>query len=126
MRVSPARGWSTTRADDGRYSGRAEGSKVTLRVAQGGRLIRDFSATVTALCIGPTVKQNRIAVLVTLLRKARIAPDGRFFAVARAGKATDVTLPGQLRRGRVRCGQVDVSLSTCTGSAAFSARRAGG
>lgn len=126
VRVSRARSWSTTRADDGRYTGRAEGAEISLSVTQGGRVLRDFRSTVTALCIGPTVEQNRIAVLVAPVRKARIAPDGRFFAVARAGKATDVTLRGQLRRGRIRGGQVDVSLSTCTGSAAFSARRAGG
>jgi hypothetical protein len=126
VRVSRARSWSTTRADDGRYTGRAESSKISLRVARGGRVIRDFRSTVTALCLGPTVEQNRIAVLLAPLGKARIAPDGRFFAAARAGQATDVTIRGRLRRGRIRGGQVEVTLSTCTGSADFRARRAGG
>lgn len=123
VRVERARGWKTSRADDGAYRGRGEGRGVRFRIAGRGRRLRAFSATVATFCPGPTVEQNRFLVGVAPLPRARIAPDGRFLAVARPGRDTFVRIRGRLRRGRVTGGRVELDIGTCSGSAKFSARR---
>lgn len=113
VRVVRPRGWSTSRRDDGRYRGQG----VALRVARAGRSLRGFSATVSTFCPGP----NTFVTGTAPLKRARIAPDGRFYALAHLGGETVVELSGQVRSRRVT-GSVRLSAGGCEGSRAFTAR----
>jgi hypothetical protein len=123
--VAPARGWRTSHRDDGRYRGRSDASPVALRVARGGREVRAFQTHVQTLCIGPTVAQNHFIIGLAPVARAKVAPDGRFYALAHHGRETIVELRGRLRNGRVTAGRVELTIGGCNGSADFTARRSG-
>ena len=120
LRVLAARDWSTSRRDDGAYAGRRP--NVELGVRRGGREIRGFRATVSTFCVGPTIADNRVFIGTAPLRRARIAPDGGFYAREESGDDTTVEVRGRLRGGRVT-GTVKLTFATCSGSTEFSARR---
>lgn len=119
VRVARARAWSTTH-DAGPYRGRAEGAKLTLTVAAGGRQIRDFQTDVSMFCVGPTPADNHILIGVAPVKRARIAPDGRFYSRTKHGSSTVIVLSGRVRHGRVK-GQVELTVGTCDGTADYSA-----
>ena len=119
--VARAQGWTTTH-DVGRYTGKAEGADAELKVAAGGRQIRDFDTEVSMFCVGPTIPDNHIMIGVAPVKKARIAPDGRFYARKKHGSSTVIELRGRVHRGRVK-GQVRLTVGTCDGVADFSVRR---
>jgi hypothetical protein len=123
--VAPARAWQTSTRDDGRYTGTAEGGPVTSRVAGGGRRLGAYSARVSMFCVGASIDQNHILLGFALVSRVKIAPDGRFVAVANPGAKTTVRLQGRLRAGRVTEGRVELTVGTCSGSASFAARRTG-
>jgi hypothetical protein len=105
----PAR-WATSHRDDGGYG--------VFRVAHRGRQLRDFHATVDTLCAG------RIQTGLAAVRRARIAPDGRFYAKVHQGHETTVELRGRLKHRRAS-GRVELNIAGCVGSRAFSERRRG-
>jgi hypothetical protein len=121
VRIARARSWTTSGRDDGKYKGQAENKDVGLKVAGGGRKIRDFIANVSTFCVGPTPDTNRFLIGVAPVKRARIAPDGRFYALVRHSEKTTVELYGRVRRGRVK-GTVRLTIGTCDGIADFSAR----
>jgi hypothetical protein len=110
IRVTVARPqrWTTSHRDAGRYG--------AFRVARHGREIRDFHATVDMLCAG------RIQTGLAAVKRARIAPDGRFYARVHHGRETTVELRGRLRHRRAT-GRVELNIAGCLGSTAFSERR---
>lgn len=116
--VRRARTWSTGARDDGRY----KDENVAFRVARRGRQIRDFKASLTAFCVGPTLEDNRLVTTFAAVKRARIAPDGRFLTRVTVSK-TDEVLRGRLRSRTVTGGRIEVSYSTCSGSLDFTARR---
>jgi hypothetical protein len=120
VKVARARGWSTT-GDVGHYRGKADGARLDLDVAGGGRQIRDFKTEVSMFCVGPTPDQNRILIGIAPVKRAKVAPDGRFYARSRHGRSTVIELRGRVRRGRVK-GQVRLTAGTCDGTAGFSAK----
>lgn len=73
-------------------------------------------------CVGPTIPDNHIMIGVAPVKKARIAPDGRFYARKKHGSSTVIELRGRVHRGRVK-GQVRLTVGTCDGVADFSVRR---
>jgi hypothetical protein len=85
-------------------------------VTGGGRQIRDFHATVDTLRVG------RIQTGLAAVKRARIAPDGRFYAKVRHGHETTVEVRGRLEH-RHATGRVELNIAGCVGSQAFSARR---
>jgi hypothetical protein len=121
--VVAARGWTTSRRDDGAYRGSADGNALTLSVAGGGREIRRFQTHVQTLCVGPTPDQNHFIIGLAPVKRAKVAPDGRFYALANVGRETIVELRGRPRGRRVTGGRVELTINGCNGSAAFSARR---
>jgi hypothetical protein len=123
--VARAGGWRTSHRDDGRYRGRADASRVELRVVRSGREVRAFQTHVQTLCVGPTVAQNHFIIGLAPVARAKVAPDGRFYALAHHGRETTVELRGRLRNGRVTGGRVELTIGGCNGSADFTARRSG-
>jgi hypothetical protein len=120
VKVVRARGWTTTH-DVGRYRGKAEGADLTLNVGGGGRQIRDFNTEVTMFCVGPTIPDNHFMIGVAPVKRAKVAPDGRFYVRKKHGNSTMIELSGRVRRGRVK-GQVRLAVGTCDGTADYSAR----
>ena len=118
--VRPAH-WTTSRRDDGSYRGQAESKPVALKVAAAGRQIRKFAAQVSTFCPGPTPDQNTFLIALAPIKRAKVAPDGRFYAIKRYRRQTVVELYGRVRRGRVK-GTVRLTIGTCDGSASFSAK----
>ncbi|HEY8584855.1 MAG TPA: hypothetical protein VIL49_17980 [Capillimicrobium sp.] len=121
LRVRAAKRWSTTRADDGAYSGR---SGVRLRVGGGGRTVESFEADVAMLCPGLVAGQLTTQFGQSSVRRVRIAPDGTFIAAARLASDTSTLVRGRVRDGRAT-GTAQLSLGTCSGTMRFSADRAG-
>jgi hypothetical protein len=120
VKVVRARGWSTT-GDVGHYRGKAEGARLDLDVAGGGRQIRDFKTEVSMFCVGPTPPQNRTLIGIAPVKRAKVAPDGRFYARSKHGSSTVIELRGRIRRGRVK-GRVRLTVGTCDGTADFRAK----
>ncbi len=120
VRVRTAAGWQTSGRDDGNY--RSAKGDVTFSVTGRGRTIRRFNANLTAFCVGATIADNRLIAAVAPVPRAKVAPDGRFLLVYKPSSTT-ITLRGQLHGRRVTDGKVEISFSTCQGSATFSARR---
>jgi hypothetical protein len=124
--VARAAGWSTGSGDDGAYAGRAGGERsVRLRVTDGGRSIKGFKAYVAMLCPSVTPGQFTTQIGTAATGRVRIAPDGRFVAATAPGRKTAIGVRGRLRRGAIVGGRVELSVGTCTGSVAYSARRTG-
>ena len=90
-----------------------------------GRQLRDFRAYVPMLCPGVTAGQFTTQIGTAIVRRAKIAPDGRFVAVSTPGNDTAIKLRGRLRHRKVTGGRVQLSVGNCSGSASFKASRAG-
>jgi hypothetical protein len=119
VRVAAPRGWTTTH--DGRYRGKAEGADLTLKVASGGRQIRDFDTEVSMFCVGPTPADNHFLIGVAPVKRAKIAPDGRFYSRTKHATSTVIVLSGRVHNGRVK-GQVELTVGTCAGTADYRAK----
>jgi len=118
---------STSSRDDGRYIARnsRERAKSTLsfRVTAGGGLLRDFKASVTTFCFGPTSEDNHLYVATALLRKVRIAPDGSITGyLATRGQRSELKLTGRLHHHRFR-GKIEAQYSVCSGTRKLDAVR---
>jgi hypothetical protein len=98
---------------------------MRLEVTGRGRQVRDFRAFVPMLCPGISPGQFTAQIGTATVRRARIAPDGRFVAASTPGRDTAISLRGRLRGRRVSGGRVKLSVSNCSGSASFKASRAG-
>jgi hypothetical protein len=125
VKVRRARRWSTGAAADGRYQGRAGSRSVRLKVTGRGRHVRDFRAFVPMLCPSISPGQFTTQIGTATIRRARIAPDGRFVAVSTPRRDTTISLRGRLQRRTVSDGRVKLSVGNCSGSASFKASRAG-
>lgn len=129
VRVLAAKKWSTTR-DGGRYAGGPRGQNQRLRIAAGGRELLGFSATISTSCVGPSTLpgqpiQTTVLDGVAPVSRAKISPDGRFYAVRRYAKdKTAVVLQGRVSGKRVT-GRVDLEIGACSGGRTFSLRRTG-
>jgi hypothetical protein len=110
--------------DDGRYADPKPSRNSTLRfrVAGGGRTLREFKASLTAFCVGPSLADNRLVIAYAALRSARVAPDGSVTGLLKTRKGARVLLTGRLRAGRFK-GEVTMRFSTCSGSRKLGARR---
>jgi hypothetical protein len=72
-------------------------------------------------CVGPTIPDNHLMIGVAPVKRAKIAPDGRFYARTKHGSSTVIELIGRVHRGRLN-GTVELTVGTCDGTADFSAR----
>ncbi len=121
--VRPATAPRTTRASqDGAYRGTIRNRSVTLRIAAGGREVRDVRAFVPMLCPGVTAGTFTTQIGTLRIPKARIAPDGSFVRAAVVGGDTSFRVRGRLAGARVT-GRVEMSLGPCVGNAAYTVRR---
>jgi hypothetical protein len=126
VNVKRARNWSTSSRANGRYEGTGSGLKsVTFRIAGKGRELRDFNAKVPMLCPGITAGQFTTQIGTAILKKVKIAPDGRFVDAATPGGDTAIRVRGRLVGRNVNDGRAELSLGACSGSHDFSARRVG-
>jgi hypothetical protein len=119
LRVRRARNWRTSARQDGTWRDR----KVTeFRVSGGGRLISGGRFQLSLLCPTPGMINPFTTMIADApLSRARIAPDGSF---AWAGVIDDhVTYVYGRIRGSRASGRARLSLGTCTGGAAWKARR---
>jgi hypothetical protein len=121
-----ARDWKTGRRDDGRYAGQPPGLRsVRLKVARRGRELRGFEAQVPMLCPTPgMVGQFTTQIGKAALNRVRVAPDGSFVGAATT-RSTSIRVRGTLRGRRIAGGRVELSVGSCRGSSAFTAKRAG-
>ena len=88
----------------------------------GGTTLRDFRASLTAFCVGPTLADNRLVVAFAVLGSARIAPDGSVTGLLETTGGARVLLTGRLRNRRFQ-GEVKMQFSTCSGSRKLDAVR---
>ena len=116
--------WKTgPQADDGSYAGRGRGLRsVGFRIAGGGRTLKSFDAKVPLLCPGIVAGQFTTQIATAVVKRARIAPDGRFVAASSTRGGT-VRIRGRLRAGAVKGGRVEMSLGNCVGNSGFDASR---
>lgn len=115
---------STSRRDNGRYAARRASANSTLsfKVTGGGSTLRNFRASVTTFCFGPTLPDNRLALAFAVLDKVRVAPDGSVVGLLKTRKGAREVLHGRLRNGRF-VGEVSVAFSTCSGTRKLDAVR---
>jgi hypothetical protein len=124
--VKRARNWSTSARANGRYEGTGSGLKsISFRIAAKGRELRDLDAKVPMLCPGIQAGQFTTQIGTAKLRKARIAPDGRFVAASAPGSGTAIRVRGRLVGRKVLEGRIELSVGNCSGSQAYGASRAG-
>jgi hypothetical protein len=123
LTAAAARKWTTGKASDGSYRGRAGSRSVTFKIVRHGRELRGFKAFVPMTCPGVTAGQFTTQIGTAALKKAKIAPDGSFVAAASPERGTTLRIRGYVKRRKVTAGRVELSVGTCTGSAAFSASR---
>jgi hypothetical protein len=78
--VAAARGWKTSARDDGSYTDRAHGNRLSLNVARRGRRVPQLpdprADAVRRSHARPEPLHHRLAPV----KKAKVAPDGRFYA----------------------------------------------
>ena len=123
--VRPVKGWKTGPVDAGRYAGTGSGNRsVKLRVAASGREIRAFSAFVAMTCPGVTPGTFTTQIGTASIARARLDPDGRFLAVVTPRGSTSIRIRGKVAGGRILAGRAELSVGNCTGSSAFTAKRA--
>ncbi len=108
----------------GRLAGGEKAAKVSFKVARGGRVLKEFSTTVAAFCVGPSIGTNSTAILVVSVPRAKVKPDGSFKRTYRTDGGGTYKISGTLRGRKVRDGRVDVNVSTCGGHDQWTARRA--
>ena len=122
LRLRKAKGWTTSKRQDGAWSGTAGKLPVAFRVSGGGRTVKAGRFQLTLLCPTPgMVNPFTIQIADAPLTRARIAPDGSFvFAGTVDGHAAFVR--GRIK-GRRATGKAELSLGPCSGGSAFSARR---
>jgi hypothetical protein len=115
-------------AQDGHWKGKLDGgekaAKVSFDVARDGSRLKDFRATVSAFCVGPTIGTNRFVILVVSVPRAKVRPNGRFAKTYETDGGGKYRISGTLRGQRVRDGRVKVNVSTCEGHDKWTARRA--
>ena len=114
---------------DGRYAGRLlnpDGTrtttKVSFRVSSNGRRITRLRTTSTAFCIGATIEDNRIAILVVFIPRIAIRRDGRFEGTSKPVRGTEFKYKGR-RRGRKVTGELDIRVVNCSSEERFRAKR---
>jgi hypothetical protein len=117
VKVVAARNWTTTH-DVGAY----QDKNTKLTIAAAGRQVRDFKATVSMFCVGPTIPDNHIMIGFAPVKRAKIAPDGHFYSRTKHGHSTVIELSGRVRHGRVK-GSVELTVGTCDGTEALSLKR---
>lgn len=125
LTVRRERSRSTSRGDDGSYADvkPAKNSTLKFTVSGGGRTLRGFKASVTTFCFGPSASDNRIFVAFALLNTVRVAPDGAVVGLLETKSGSREILTGRLRHGRLSGAAIDVTLSVCSGTRKFSAKR---
>jgi hypothetical protein len=121
--VRAAKGWKTDADDAGRYTGTGTGNRsVTMRVSANGRQLRDVSAFVAMTCPGIDPGTFTTQIGTVRIASVKLDPDGRFVAAA-VRNGSVMRIRGKVGGGRVTGGRAELSLGTCTGSSAFTARR---
>ena len=122
INVRAATGWRTSRRHDGQWRDRPTGGTVGFRVSGGGRVISNGRFQLSLLCPTPGMVSPFTTIIADApLSRARIAPDGSFaWAGVISSHATYVhgRIQGNRASGRAR-----LSLRTCSGSGAWTARR---
>jgi hypothetical protein len=121
VRAGELNGWLASAYSPGAYRGKSEGADLKLKVAAGGRQVRGFQTEVTMFCVGPTIPDNHLMIGEAPVKRAKIAPDGRFYARDKHGSSTVIELSGRVHNGRVK-GRVELTVGTCDGTADFSAK----
>jgi hypothetical protein len=119
LTVAAARKWSTSARSNGAYTGKS----VKLKIARGGREVRDFRAFVPMTCPGVTPGQFTTQVGTAAVKKAKIAPDGSFVVASTPEAGTAIRIRGKLKGRQVSGGRAELSVGACTGSLNFKARR---
>jgi hypothetical protein len=121
VKVVRAKAWKTKARDDGSYAG-TRASK--LKVARKGREIRSLSVSVSMLCPTPgMVSQFTTQIGTARLARVRVAPDGSFVGTATPESSTSIRVRGTLKNRKISGGRAELSVGTCSGSAAFTAKR---
>jgi len=118
LTVAAAKRWTTSGRSDGAYAGKS----VKLKIARGGREVRDFRAFVPMTCPGVTPGTFTTQVGTAAVKKAKVAPDGSFVA-ALTDDGTAIRIRGRLKGRQVSGGRAELSVGACTGSLNFKARR---
>ena len=119
LTVAAAKRWSTSSRSDGAYTGKS----VKLKIARGGRDVRDFRAFVPMTCPGVTPGTFTTQIGTASVKKAKIAPDGSFVAASTPDADTAIRIRGKLKGRQVTGGRAELSVGACTGSLIFKARR---
>ena len=88
-----------------------------------GRRLRNFKAFVPMTCPGIDPGTFTTQIGTAAFKKVKIAPDGRFVAAASPDSDTTMRVRGRLTKRKVKGGRVELSVGTCVGSAAYTARR---
>ena len=88
--VAAARRWSTSARSDGAYTGKS----VKLKVARGGREVRDFRAFVPMTCPGVTAGQFTTQIGTAAVKRLKVAPDGSFVAASTPQAGTTIRVRG--------------------------------
>lgn len=106
----------TSARDDGRYAIAGEGPKSLLRleVANGGRSLQRFRASLTTACLEGTAKAFVFRTKFAALNGVRIAPDGSAVGLVK-GQGSEQRLIGRLR-GRRFTGTIFLSVGRCFGT----------
>ena len=105
---------------DGRYrgthvtrSGQKMSQEISFRVSNDGRRITGLRTTATALCVGPTLFDNRIFIVPVYMREIRVSRSGRFKGVIKPVKRSKFQVSGR-RRGRRVAGRIEVRIANCS------------
>ena len=121
LTVVRARGWTTSRRQDGAWR-QAGGGTVRFRISGGGRIISKGVFRQSLLCPTPGMTSPFTTLVAdAMLPRTRIAPDGTF-AWAGAFKGHEMYIHGRVR-GQRAGGAVRMSVRTCAGGSKWAARR---
>lgn len=117
--------------DDGRYAGKLSrgGTKITLRVSEGGRSLTNLKTTVPVLCIvGESDYIHAIEDEYPVsVPGAPIAANGRFSKTHKVNRETTITIRGRLAHQRITDGYLHYEVrGDCKSmTVRWSARRVG-
>lgn len=121
LTVVRARGWTTSRRQDGAWRQTSRGT-VRFRISGGGRIIGDGLFRQSLLCPTPGMTSPFTTLVAdAVLPRTRIAPDGTFAWAGRI-KGAAIYIHGKIN-GERASGAVRMSLRTCAGGSKWSARR---
>jgi hypothetical protein len=95
---------------------------ATFRVTDGGTMLRGLSAESEAFCSGPTKAENTVIEATSVIKSARIAPDGSVAGrtVTKGATPNVITLTGSFYNGRFT-GELLSTFATCRGFRQFEA-----